>query len=257
MKRRRLLRYAQVAILAGVAPGVVTQLQTAQAQGGGSLNIQWLGHSCFLFSGGGLRILVNPFKPVGCTAKLRSPSVSSDLVMISSRLLDEGYVEGLPGRPKLLFQPGAYRVSGLKIQGVRTDHDRVGGFRFGVNVCWSWTQGGIRVVHLGGAASKITLEQKILLGRPDVLLVPVGGGDKSYTPEEAQAAIATLEPRLVIPTQYRTSGADPKTCTALPLDDFLNVMKGTPVRRSGSSSITVSGGNLPNPGPAIQILSYG
>jgi L-ascorbate metabolism protein UlaG (beta-lactamase superfamily) len=254
MKRRRLLRYAQVALLAGVAPGVATQLQTAQAQGGGSLSIQSLGHSCFIFSGGGLRILVNPFKSVGCTAKLSAPRVSSDLVMISSRLLDEGYVEGLPGRPKLLFQPGAYRVSGLKIQGVRAEHDRVGGFRFGVNVCWSWIQGGIRVVHLGGIASPITLEQKILLGRPDVLFVPVGGGDKSYTPEEAKAAIAMLEPRLVVPTQYRTSGADPKTCAALPLDDFLNLMKGTPVRRGGSS-ITVSSGNLPNPGPAIQVMS--
>jgi L-ascorbate metabolism protein UlaG (beta-lactamase superfamily) len=254
MKRRRLLGYAQVALLAGVAPGVVAQAQSVLGQGQGTVTVQWLGHSCFLFTGGGQRILVNPFKPVGCTAKYPAPKVSANLVMISSRLLDEGYVEGLPGKPKLLFEPGAYRVNGLQIQGIRTNHDRVGGYRFGTNVCWGWTLAGIKILHLGGIATPITIEQKILMGRPDVLLIPVGGGEKSYTPEEAKAAIATLEPRLVIPTQYRTAGTATPSCDTLPLADFLTLMKGTSVRQVGGS-FTVSGGNLPNPGPAIVVFS--
>lgn len=255
MKRRRLLRYAQVALLAGIAPGVVARIPSAWGQSQGSVTVQWLGHSCFLFTGGGQRILVNPFKPVGCTAKYPAPKVSANLVMISSRLLDEGFIEGLPGKPKLLFEPGAYRVNGLQIQGIRTSHDRVGGFRFGTNVCWSWTMAGLKILHLGGIAAPITLEQKILMGRPDLLLIPVGGGDKSYTPEEAKAAIATLEPRLVIPTQYRTSGTNPSACNSLPLSDFLTLMKGTSVRQAGGSSLTLSKANLPNPGPAIVVFS--
>lgn len=107
----------------------------------GGLSLQWFGHTCFLFTGSGQRVLVNPFRPIGCTKGLRPPRVTADIVMISSRLLDEGYIEGLPGRPKLLFQPGSYKVNGLSIQGIRTSHDRVGGLRFGVNVVWRWQQG--------------------------------------------------------------------------------------------------------------------
>jgi L-ascorbate metabolism protein UlaG (beta-lactamase superfamily) len=251
MKRRRFLRYTQAALISGLGTGIASQFQSSQAQGG-SLGVQFLGHSCVLFSGSGQRILVNPFQRIGCTKNYPAPRVSADIVMISSRLLDEGYIEGLPGRPKLLFEAGIYKVNGLQIQGVRTAHDRNGGFRFGNNVCWLWTQGGVRILHLGGTASPITLEQKILMGRPDILFVPVGGGDALYTPEEAKAAIAMLEPRIVVPTHFRTSAADPKTCTIEKIDAFLSLMKGTPVRRGGAS-IGLSKGSLPG-SMVIQVM---
>jgi L-ascorbate metabolism protein UlaG (beta-lactamase superfamily) len=41
-------------------------------------------------------------------------------------------------------------------------------------VAWQWTQSGIKILHLGGAAAPIALEQKILMGSPDLALVPVG-----------------------------------------------------------------------------------
>jgi L-ascorbate metabolism protein UlaG (beta-lactamase superfamily) len=223
---------------------MVAQLpQTAQAQGGG-VTAQWLGHTCFVFSGSGIRILVNPFRPIACTRGLPAPRVSADLVMISSRLMDEGFIEGLSGRPKLLFEPGSYRVSGLQIQGVKSNHDRVGGFRFGENVCWAWTQGGVRIVHLGGIASPITIEQKILFGKPDLLLIPVGGSDKAYNAEEARAAITALQPRMVVPTHYSTGASDPKTCNLSTVDEFLKLMAGTPIRRGGGS-LSLSPGSLP------------
>lgn len=254
MKRRRLMRLAQAGLLASLGTGLAARFESTQAQAGG-LGVQWLGHTCFLFTGGGQRILVNPFRPLGCTAKYRAPRVGTDLVLISSRLLDEGVVEGLPGKSKLLFEPGVYRVNGLQLQGIRTLHDRVNGFRFGTNVAWLWTQAGVKILHLGGTASPITLEQKILMGRPDILLVPVGGSAKAYNPEEAKAAIATLEPKIVIPTHYRTQAANPEACDLQPVDDFLALMSGTPVRRLGDAA-SFSSGNLPNPGPVIQVFSY-
>lgn len=244
MQRRAFLRYFPPSVAAALTTGLLSSVPQAQAQGGG-VTAQFLGHTCFLFSGGGQRILVNPFRSVACTKGLASPRVAANLVMISSRLMDEGYIEGLPGRPKLLFEPGSYRVNGLQIQGVKSNHDRVGGFRFGTNVSWAWSQGGVRIVHLGGIASPITIEQKILFGKPDLLLVPVGGGEKAYTPAEAKVAIETLEPRFVVPTHYLMAGADPKTCPLSPVDEFLKLMSGTPIRRSGSS-FGVSPGSLPS-----------
>lgn len=90
MERRQFLRLAQVGAIASLSGH-----WAAHAQGG--LSLQWFGHTCFLFTGSGQRVLVNPFRPIGCTKGLRPPRVTADIVMISSRLLDEGYIEGLPG----------------------------------------------------------------------------------------------------------------------------------------------------------------
>lgn len=242
MKRRQLL-YAGAGLLAGLGLSLVDR-ESAEAQSGG-VTMQYLGHTCFLFSGGGRRILVNPFRPGGCTAGYRAPRPTADLVMISSRLLDEGAVDGLPNSPRILFEPGVYEVNGLQIQGIGTDHDDVGGRQFGVNVVWRWQQGGVNILHMGGAAAPITTEQQILMGRPDIMLVPVGGGPKAFTPEEAQAAVQRLNPKLVIPTHYRTPAADDTACDILPIDNFLSLMSGTPTQQVGGS-ITVAAGDLPS-----------
>jgi L-ascorbate metabolism protein UlaG (beta-lactamase superfamily) len=255
MKRRQVLRFGQAGLWAALGAGLAVELNPAQAQSN-ALSVRGLGHMSFLFTGGGQRILVNPFRQIGCTAGYRAPKVQADLVLISSQLLDEGVVDGLPGNPRLLYEPGVYEVGGLQIQGISTDHDRLGGRRFGRNVAWRWKQSGVNVLHLGGAAAPITLEQKILMGRPDVLLVPVGGGPKAYNPEEAKQAIQALNPKLVIPTQYRTQAADAAACEISPLDAFLSIMEGTPVRRAGGDSITVRPSDLPEKSPAIAVLSY-
>ncbi|MBW4627852.1 MAG: MBL fold metallo-hydrolase [Brasilonema octagenarum HA4186-MV1] len=254
MKRRQLLGYAG----AGLATTLVTSLGSslqANAQSGGSLSIQWLGHTCFLFTGGGVRILTNPFRTVGCTARYRTPKVGADLALISSQLLDEGAVENLVGNPKLIYEAGVYDFNNIKLQGIPINHDRKGGRQFGVNTAWLWKQAGINILHLGGAAAPISIEQKILMGRPDVALVPVGGGAKAYNPEEARLAIQTLNPKIVIPTHYRTQAADAANCDISPLDDFLKLMNGMTVRSSSSDTITVSSGKLPEK-TIIQVLSY-
>jgi hypothetical protein len=105
MKRRQLLRYAQLGLFSTITTSLVSRLEESQAQTENRLTVQSLGHTCFLFTGGGLRVLVNPFRPIGCTTGYRPPKVNTDLVLISSRLFDEGVVEGLPGNPTLLYEP--------------------------------------------------------------------------------------------------------------------------------------------------------
>lgn len=251
MKRRQLIWYAGAGLVSSLGTVALSQLAEAQS---GALSVQFLGHMCFLISGGGKRILVNPFRSLGCTAGYRPPKVNADLVLISSQLLDEGAVDVVPGNPRLLFEAGAYNVDGLRIQGITTDHDRIGGRRFGRNIVWRWAQNGINVLHLGGAAAPITLEQKILMGTPDVLFIPVGGGPKAYNAEEAKAAIQVLNPKIVVPTQFRTQAAKGQ-CEIVAVDPFLNLMQGTPIRRIGDS-VTISRADLPKSGMVIQVMSY-
>jgi L-ascorbate metabolism protein UlaG (beta-lactamase superfamily) len=253
MKRRQLMGYAG----AGLVTASITTLDShlrADAQSSG-LSVKWLGHTCFLFTGSGTKILVNPFRAIGCTAKYRPLTVAPDLVMISSQLLDEGAVDVLPGNAKLIYEPGVYDFKGIKIQGIAIDHDRKGGKQFGSNTAWSWKQGGINILHLGGAAAPISIEQKILMGRPDVLLIPVGGSAKAYNAEEAKQAIQVLNPKLVIPTHYKTQAADPAACDILPLDNFLTLMQGMTVRRNSGDTISLTPKDLPEK-VEIEVLSY-
>ena len=55
--------------------------------------------------------------------------------------------------------------------------------------------------HPGGAAT-LQPEDKALLGRPDVLILGVGGGAKVYDGVEAADVVKQLNPKVVIPVQY-------------------------------------------------------
>lgn len=256
MKRRSLIQLMGTGLLTAASPLLTSRLQPVLAQGNsGGLTLQWLGHSCFLFSGSGQRILVNPFKPLGCTARYRPIQAESNLVMISSQLLDEGYVDSLPGDPKLLFESGIYRVSSLQIQGIPTEHDRQGGRRFGQNLAWKWTQGGIKILHLGGIAAPISLEQQILMGQPDILFIPIGGGPKNFNPEEAAKAVQLLKPRVIIPTQFLTAAADSATCPLVEVKEFQTLLSGVTVQQVSGSAVSFSASSLPKKESALYLLS--
>ncbi|MGK7950085.1 MAG: MBL fold metallo-hydrolase [Xenococcaceae cyanobacterium] len=257
MKRRQLLRYFSSSAIAATAIGVNSSWQSWIAQtSSNSLTIQWLGHTCFLFTSNGTRILTNPFRPLGCTAGYSPPDVQADLVLVSSFLLDEGAVEDLSGKgnPRILTQPGDYQINQIKFQGISIPHDREGGRRFGNNIAWRWTQGGINILHLGGAAAPIGIEQKILMGSPDVLCVPVGGGAKAYNPQEALQAIDVLKPKLVIPTQYLTAAADRSSCDLVSVDEFLALTQDMNIRRLDSDAITIRPQDLEQEGTLIRVF---
>lgn len=164
--------------------------------------------------------------------------------------------EGFTGNPSLLYEPGVYQFNGNQIQGIRTIKDRLNGRQFGVNVAWLWKQAGIKILHLGGLAGPLGMEERILIGRPDLMLIPVGGGTKSYNPEEARKTIEFLNPKIVIPTHYRTLAADVTACDLESVDNFLSVMAGTSIQRKETDTLTLTADNLPKQGPVINVLNY-
>ena len=189
------------------------------------------GHSALLINGGGRSVLVNPFKAVGCAKGLREPRVNATVTLASSELPDEG---ARIGGGTYLVKPGSYRVGGLNLEGFSAPHDRVGGRRFGNATIWRWQQGGLSFAHLGGSAAPLSGEDKVLLGRPDVLIIGVGGGGKVYDGKEAAEVVRQLNPRRVIPVQY-VSGNAPQGCDQGGVQPFLDAMGGTTVRRVGTT----------------------
>ena len=257
MKRRQWIRYTGYGLLGTLLTGNYLNSSPVLAQKRSAVTINWLGHSCFVFSNQQARILVNPFTPLGCTAKYREPKPSVDIVMISSRLLDEGSAVGLPNNPQLMVEPGVYIVKGIEFQGIKTLHDRENGRRFGDNTVWKWNQGGFKIVHLGGIASKIGIEQKILMGSPDILVIPVGGSPKAYNAEEAISAINVLEPRIVIPTQYLTNAAEEGECELEKVEQFIQLAKTEKfaVQRIKSSRLTITPKSFPSKGTTVRVFN--
>ena len=275
MKRRQILQYAQAGLFGTLGLGLASALQPWQAVElpavnqpntntpdpnllTNSLKITWLGHTCFYFTGDNLRLLVNPFQPLGCTAGYPAPTADPELILVSSRLLDEGVVEGFTGDPppSLLYEPGNYKFNERQIQGFNTKKDREGGRRFGTNVAWMWQQAGIKILHMGSLASPLGIEERILIGRPDILFLPVGGGVKSYTAKEAQEAIALLKPKLVIPTHYRTSAADANSCDLSGIEEFLQLFDSSAVKMINGNSLTLTPADLPISGTQVQVFNY-
>ena len=250
MRRRQILRLAQGGLISAFTAGIIAD--AANSQTNSTLRLEWLGHFSFVVSGDGVRFLTHPFRPAGCTANLPAPVAESDYVLISSRLLDEGYLENLPKDRRILSEPGSYNLKGINLQGISMDHDRIGGRRLGRNVAWKWKQSGIFIVHLGSAAAPITASQRILIGRPDVLIVPIGGNEqgtdpsqaKAYSPTEAQAIVKELNPRIVIPVYYRTDKSS-KSCALASVDEFLALMPKDSIKKLDGSILEINASNLP------------
>jgi L-ascorbate metabolism protein UlaG (beta-lactamase superfamily) len=214
---------------AALALGPAT-LSPAHAAPAGGVTITSYGHSALLIRGGGATVLLNPFQAVGCAAGLAEPRVSADVILASSRLKDEG---AAVANGRLLLKPGSYQVAGLRIEGISVPHDRFGGKRFGPSTLWRWKQGGLEFAHLGGTAGRLGPSERVLLGRPDVLIVGVGGGAKVYTGAEAAEVVRELQPRRVIPVQY--GGKASAGCDQGGAQPFLEAMAGTKVNRPGRS----------------------
>jgi len=212
------------------ASAMVSGISGSAVQAAG-VSITSYGHSALLIRGGGQSVLVNPFRAVGCAAGLAEPRVSANVTLASSELPDEG---ARVGGGTYLSKPGSYRVGGMDLEGFSAPHDRMGGRRFGNATIWRWQQGGLSFAHLGGTAAPLSGEDKVLLGRPDVLIIGVGGGAKVYNGEEAAEVVRQLNPRRVIPVQY-VNGEAPSGCDQGGVQPFLDAMSGTQVRKVGPS----------------------
>lgn len=215
-----------LAVMSFTAGGVAT---APAAQAASGVSITSYGHGAVLIQGGGARVLLNPFRAVACAAGLAEPRVGADVILASSRLKDEG---AAVASGRMLVKPGSYRLAGLRIEGISAPHDRVGGRRFGQSTLWRWRQGGLDFAHLGGTAARLSPADRVLLGRPDVLIIGVGGGAKIYTGSEAAEVVRELQPRRVIPVHYNT-GTPPSGCDQGSAESFLEAMAGTQVRRTG------------------------
>ncbi len=159
------------------------------------MKLTWYGHACFLAETAAGSIVFDPYSP-GSVPGLTLPPLTADAVFCSHDHRDHGYADGVTLSGK---------TPGFTLRAVPCFHDDRGGALRGQNRIAVVESEGLRLVHLGDLGHRLSEEQIASIGRPNVLLIPVGG---HYTIDAGTAAqvVRDLNPVLTIPMHYRGAG---------------------------------------------------
>lgn len=192
-----------------------------------SMDISYLGHSCFKLRGKSGTVVTDPFetKMVGFSM----PKVSADIVTVSHGHLDHNNIKAVEGtvrrpEPFVIDAPGEYELLDISVFGYPSFHDGKNGAERGKNIIVTIIIDGLRIVHLGDLGHTLLDGEVDQLGSVDVLLVPAGG-TFTINPKQASDIIGAIEPSIVIPMHYKI---DKHSVTnfakLLPVESFLKEM---------------------------------
>ena len=179
------------------------------------MDINWYGFSCFRLRERGVTAICDPLSRKATGIQL--PKLRADIVTISqdsSAQVQDTDVVG--GEPKILRGPGDYEVKQVLVTGLPTS---LNGTR---NVVFFLDFAGLRIGHLGELGQVPASVGGEELGDIDVLLAPVSG---PHIPDVSRIAevISQLDPRIVVPMQYRHESLRGELSETLePVDRFLN-----------------------------------
>ncbi|MEN2999578.1 MAG: MBL fold metallo-hydrolase [Acidilobaceae archaeon] len=184
--------------------------------------IRWCGHSYFIVEVG-VKIAIDPHDGESIGAGMRTCREGADLILVTHEHYDHNAVQVALKEGSLVFRQrtGEFSAKGVRVKGVRLFHDKEKGARRGVTVAYVLEAEGLRVVHLGDLGHIPEAGQAEEIGRPDVLMVPVGG---TFTigPREALQVVELLRPRIAVPMHYWLPGS---FLPLLPLEEFLKLVK--------------------------------
>jgi L-ascorbate metabolism protein UlaG (beta-lactamase superfamily) len=198
------------------------------------VEITWYGHAAFLITTGqGIKIITDPYKPGGSIV-YRSIPDEADIVTVSHDHADHNYVEGLPGKPKVIKGAGRHEVKGIVVEGFASYHDASHGAQRGHNTIFTILADSIRVCHLGDLGHCLSNKEVRQIGQVDVLCIPVGG---FYTigPKEATRVADLLRPNLIFPMHVKTAKCN---LPIEPVDAFLQGKK--EVRKLDASTFSLT-----------------
>ena len=187
------------------------------------MKITWYGHACFQVESSCGSVVFDPYAP-GSVPGLSLPAdLTADAVVCSHDHHDHNFREGvrLTG-----FTPS------FTLSSVNCFHDDARGAKRGPNRITVLEADGLRLAHFGDVGHMLSDEAFDMLGRLDVVMIPVGG---FYTVDAAVAKkiCDRLQPGHIIPMHYRTGDvgysvlAEPAGFTAQYSSDDVQFLNGS------------------------------
>jgi len=171
------------------------------------MNVNWLGHSCFLVaSEAGLRVITDPYS-VGGGIDYSPIKETADIVVVSHDHFDHNAVSAVRGKPEVVRGSGTKTIRGVQFRGIATYHDASQGKQRGANTVFCFTLDDIRLCHLGDLGHLLSQAQINEIAAVDILFVPTGG---FYTIDAASASAVCdqLRPKVIIPMHFKTPKCD-------------------------------------------------
>lgn len=260
-----------VGALSGCAPGETDDAgSVASGDTANSIvaatTIEYIAHASFLITGpDGSRVLIDPYASRVWLGYDFPDGVTADAVLVTHPHYDHdaGVFRGAdfpwPDTPRI-DAPGTTDVGELRVIGVEGKHADPYGEEFGqLNTIFVLESGGLRIVHLGDNGP-LTDENVEAIGDVDILMIP---GDALYhilSPDDTEAAIDAIDPRLVIPMHYRIGALETDLDSPSDLGDLDPWLEGRGlVVHPGSHRVVLSPESLPaertymvlEPSPAV------
>jgi L-ascorbate metabolism protein UlaG (beta-lactamase superfamily) len=197
------------------------------------MEITWLGRSCVRIRAKEATVVTDPCdKSTGYS--LGRPT--ADIVTVSNSDPAHSYVDGVAGQPRVIEGPGEFEISSTSIVGVTTFRGKEKTLESGRNVTFVFELEDVRIGHLGAIGHVPTSAQVEEMAGVDILLVPVGGGESLDAPPAAET-VSLIEPKIVIPINYKTEADKAKLD---PVDRFLKEMGAKSPERHQKVTITRS-----------------
>ena len=211
------------------------------------MEITWYGHSCFrLTERNFATVVTDPFdhKAVGY-GQLK---LKAEIVTVSHDAPGHSNSDAVKGTTHVLTGAGEFEIGNVFITAVQTG----GGKKSKDNIrntLYVFDYDGITVAHLGDLQEVPTQSEVEALGTVNVLLIPVGAGS-SLNAAKAAEVVSRLEPNIVVPMHYSTSG------TKLKLDSLSKFLKEMGLNKIDSQpSLKVTRSGLPDETKVV-VLDY-
>lgn len=188
-----------------VVQGRIFKAATASAP---SLELEWMGHSTFqITSSKGTRILTDPHGAFD----LPRPTLPQHIVTTSHRHGPHSSVHMAPGAPVILhgltpagddWQKISTTIRDVSVYVVPAYHDKSRGMQRGKNAIFVFRVDDICIAHLGDLGHVLGPDQLKMMGKIDILLVPIAGGYYTVTPSEAREVTKLVNPKIAIPKHF-------------------------------------------------------
>ena len=211
------------------------------------MEITWYGHSCFRITERSMATVVtDPFDHA--VIGYKELQLKADIVTVSTEAPGHSFLKAVKGSKWQISGPGEYEIGDVFLTGVPTgkrDKDNNGR-----KMLYVFEYEGVTIAHLGDLRSVLTRKEVDALGKVDVLLVPVGGGE-GLTPAKAAEVVNLIEPGIVVPMLYKTPA---EKMDLGELDGFLKQM-GISEQPEALESLKATKRDIPDD-TRVVVLSY-
>ena len=211
------------------------------------MEITWYGHACFRITERGLATVVtDPYdsKVIG----YEPLKLKADILTVSQDTPGHNNISAVKSDPYTITAPGEFEIGGVFIAAVQTNgHSKKE--TDPRNTLFVFDYNNITVAHLGNINRVPSQTEIEALGNVKIALVPVGG---SLETEKLSEVLSMLEPNIIIPMMYKTSGSHTNLEV---LSDFLKT-RGIDKQPDVQQSYQIkSGGGLPEETKVV-VLEY-